>query len=216
MGRQRGGPVSRLMYRVLARCHAWAESGWGGPAVGGWSLLQGSVMPGPSDAVLVPLGLSDPGRVFRLAAWASLGATMGGTVAWLIGHAGFDQIGAPMLQFMGLSPRLLARSRGAFVDHGWQLVLVSTISPLSTKAICVAAGAFGVPFWQFVPALAIGRAARFFGIALLMRLAGPRVLDWLARRVGVPPVSGIVVDAAAPAQPLTPGAVPVAPRSPRR
>ena len=35
-----------------------ACSGWGGPAVGTWGLLQGSVMPGPTDMVLVPLGLA--------------------------------------------------------------------------------------------------------------------------------------------------------------
>lgn len=192
-GDGRGGPLARLVYRLLARCHQWAESGWGGAAVGGWGFLQGSVVPGPSDAVLIPLGIADPGRVYRLAAWATLGATLGGLVAYLIGLTAFDQLGRPLLELIGVSPARLAASRDAFARHGWQLVLLSTVSPLSTKAICLAAGAFGVPAWQFAPALLAGRALRFLAIALAVRLAGPRMLDWLSRRVGVAPLTSVSV-----------------------
>lgn len=188
-GAGRGGPLARLVYRLLARCHQWAESGWGGPTVAGWGFLQGSVVPGPSDALLIPFGVSDPSRAFRLAAWATLGATLGGLVAYTIGFAAFEQLGRPLLELVGVSPARLAGSREAFARHGLQLVLLSTVSPLSTKAICVAAGAFGMPALLFAPALLAGRALRFFGIAILLRFAGPRVLDWLSRRVGVPPLT---------------------------
>lgn len=201
VGRRPGGPLARLVYRLLARCHDWAESGWGGAAVGGWGLLQGSVVPGPSDAVLIPLGIADPSRVFRLAGWATLGATLGGLIAYLIGLVAFEQLGLPLLELVGMSPARLAASRDTFARHGWQLVLLSAVSPLSTKAICVAAGAFGVPAWQFAPALAAGRALRFFGIALLVRMAGPRVLDWLSRRVGAPPVTSVTASAAGEVEP---------------
>lgn len=156
--------------------------------MGGWALLQGSVVPGPSDALIVPLGISDPGRVFRLALWAVVGATVGGTIAYLIGAAAFVELGHPLLGVLGVSPARLEASRGAFQRHGWQLVAVSAVSPLPTKAVCVAAGAFGMPLWQFVPAIVVGRALRFFGLALILRTAGPGLLDWLSRRVGVPPV----------------------------
>ncbi len=189
-----GGWLARLAYRTLARCHAWAESGWGGLAVAGWGVLQGSVVPGPSDAVLIPLGIADPGRVFRLAAWATLGATLGGLIAYTIGLTSFDQLGRPLLDLMGVSPVRLDASRAAFARHGWQLVLLSTMSPLSTKAICLAAGAFGVPPWQFAPALLVGRGLRFLAIALVIRLAGPRLLNWLSRRVGHAPLTYLSPD----------------------
>lgn len=189
-----GGWISRLAYRMLARCHEWAESGWGGLAVAGWGLLQGSVVPGPSDAVLIPLGIADPRRVFRLAAWATLGATVGGLIAYTIGLTSFDQLGRPMLDLMGVSPARLDASRAAFARHGWQIVVLSTMSPLSTKAICLAAGAFGVPPWQFVPALLVGRGVRFFAVALVMRFAGPRLLDWLSKRVGSAPLTSVSLD----------------------
>lgn len=184
-----GGWLSRLIYRVLRLCHRWAESGWGGPAVGSWGFLQASLVPGPTDTLLVPLGLSDPGRVFRLAAWATLGATLGGVAAYLIGVHGFDALGRPMLEFMGVSERTLVASQDAFARRGWIFVLLSTVSPLSSKVVCLAAGAFGVPIWQFAPALLAGRMVRYFAIAAVLRYAGPRVLDAIAHRVGVPPVA---------------------------
>jgi hypothetical protein len=69
------------------------------------------------------------------------------------------------------------------------LVALSTVSPLSSKVVCLAAGAFGVPVWQFVPALAAGRLARYGTLAVLIRVAGPRFLDALSRRVGVRPAT---------------------------
>lgn len=184
-----GGWLSRSIYRLLRACHRWAESGWGGPAVGSWGFLQGSVVPGPTDTLLVPLGLSDPGRVFRLAAWATLGATLGGLAAYLVGVYSFDSLGRPLLEFMGMSERVLLASQGTFARRGWIIVLLSTVSPLSSKVVSLAAGAFGVPLWQFAPALLAGRMVRFFVIAAVLRFAGPRVLDAIAHRVGVPPVA---------------------------
>jgi membrane protein YqaA with SNARE-associated domain len=167
--------------------------------VGAWGLLQGSAVPGPSDGVFLPLALSDPAAAFRLALWATLGASAGGLLAYGIGAGAFEEVGRPLLHLVGVSDRMLATSRGAFEHRGWWLVLLSTISPLPTKAVCIGAGAFGVPLWAFLPALAAGRALRFLTLATLVRLAGPGLLDWLSRRAG--------------ARPITAGADPSPPRS---
>lgn len=182
-GRRRGGPVARFVYGLLVRCHRLAESGWGGAAIGGWAVLQGSVVPGPSDALLIPLGISDPGRVFRLASWAVLGATVGGVIAYLIGALAFVEVGRPLLEFVGVSPERLEGSRAVFERHGWQLVALSAISPLPTKAVCIAAGAFDMPIWLFISAILTGRGMRFYGLAAVIRLASPRLLNWLTSRV---------------------------------
>jgi membrane protein YqaA with SNARE-associated domain len=171
---------------VFAVFHRWAESGWAGGAVGTWAFLQGSVVPGPSDALLLPLGLSDPQRVFRLALWATLGATLGGVLAYGIGRLAFDEIGRPALGLMGVSEGTLLRSRGLFERRGWAIVALSAISPLSTKVVCLAAGSFGVPPLQFVAGLLGGRAARFLLVATLVRFAGERITDRLQRKFGRP------------------------------
>ncbi|HEU4630586.1 MAG TPA: VTT domain-containing protein [Gemmatimonadaceae bacterium] len=154
-------------------------------------------MPGPTDAVFLPLAVADPGAALRLALWAVAGTSAGGLLAYGIGAQAFDEVGRPLLHLVGVSDRMLDTSRAAFERRGWLLVLLSTISPLPSKAVCIGAGAFGVPVALFVPALVAGRMLRFGTLAVVVRLAGPRLLDWLSRRAGVPPATTRI-----PARPL--------------
>lgn len=180
----RGNRVRRALLRVYGTLHRWGESGWAGSAVGTWGLLQGSVVPGPSEALFIPLGLADPRRALTLAAWATAGATAGGLIAYLIGARLFDTAGVWLLDIFGVSNEMWESSRGLFENRGWAIVVVSTMSPLSTKLVSIAAGAFGVPIGEFALALLAGRGARFMAIGLVVRFAGERLRSFLARRAG--------------------------------
>ena len=170
-----------MLSRLVAALHRWAESGWAGAATATWELFQSSVLPGPSGVVFAPLAIADPPRAPRLAVWGLAGAVAGGCIAYLIGAHAFDAIGRPMLSALGVGEARIASSESAFARHGWWLVFVSTISPLSTKLTCVAAGAFGLPIIQFLPALLVGRAIRFGVLTVLLRYAGERLESRMSR-----------------------------------
>jgi len=53
-------------------------------------------------------------------------------------HA-FDALGRPMLSALGVGEAKIVASEAAFARHGWWLVFLSTITPLSTKLTCIAA-----------------------------------------------------------------------------
>jgi membrane protein YqaA with SNARE-associated domain len=175
------GGLRGLACRVLATLQRWAESGWAGPATAGWTYAQGAALPGPADALLVPFGLADPRRVYYLAIWALAGSTLGGITAYLAGAFAFQEVVAPVLNVFGIDPRELASFRTLFARHGWMLVVISSVSPFPSKLVSVSAGAFGIPFPIFALALGMGRAARFFTIALLIHLAGERIAKWWRR-----------------------------------
>lgn len=139
-------------------------------------------MPGPSGAVFAPLAVADPPRAPRLAGYAAIGAIAGGCIAYLIGARAFEGVGRTLLSLLGVGAARIAASQAMFDRHGWLLVFVSTISPLSTKLTCVAAGAFGLPLVQFLPALIIGRLLRFGALTVLLRFAGERLAARLAKR----------------------------------
>jgi membrane protein YqaA with SNARE-associated domain len=179
-----GNRVRRALMALIARLHRWAESGAAGPAVCVWSTMQGSVVPGPSEALFLPLGLADPPRALPLAAWATAGATVGGLFAYAIGAFAFDSVGAPLLGLFGVGPPMLARLEGLFETRGAEIILLSTLSPISTKLVCIGAGAFGVPFPEFALALVAGRAARFFAIGLVLRFAGEGLMRRIEKRLG--------------------------------
>jgi hypothetical protein len=75
----RGGRVRRALVALLARLHRWAESGHAGAPVCTWNALQGSVVPGPSEGLLIPLGVADPPRAPGAGALGRAGATAGGS-----------------------------------------------------------------------------------------------------------------------------------------
>lgn len=171
-----------MLLRLIAALHRWAESGWAGTATAIWEILQSSVVPGPSGAVFAPLAVADPDRAPELAVWGAAGAIAGGCIAFLIGAQAFAELGRPILSALGVSAATLATTASMFERHGWMIVFVSTISPLSTKLTCIAAGAFGLPVVQFIPALVVGRIIRFAVLTVLLRLAGERIEARLARR----------------------------------
>jgi membrane protein YqaA with SNARE-associated domain len=181
-----GNRVRRALVSLVARLHRWAESGSAGSAVCTWGALQGSVVPGPSDALFLPLGLADSRRAMRLAAWATLGATAGGLIAYAIGAFAFDSVGRPLVSLFGVGPARWASFESLFLRRGAMLVLLSTLSPLSTKLVCIGAGAFGVPFGPFALALGAGRAGRFAVLGLVVRFAGDRLVGWVERKLGRP------------------------------
>jgi membrane protein YqaA with SNARE-associated domain len=55
------------------------------------------------------------------------------------------------------------------VDHGWLFILGSTLTPISSKAVSIGAGAVGMPFPLFALALGLGRVIRFSIDATLVR-----------------------------------------------
>jgi membrane protein YqaA with SNARE-associated domain len=170
--------------RVLVALHRVAEAGWATTAVGVWGFLQASVVPGPVDGVLVPLGLADPRRAWRFAWSALVGCALGALVAYAIGAVAFESIGRPILDWLDVSAREMENARAMFKQKGLWIVLLSTVTPLSTKLVSIGAGAFGIPVLPFVATIAAGRAVRYATVAFVVRYFGDHVERYVVRRYG--------------------------------
>jgi membrane protein YqaA with SNARE-associated domain len=184
--RARAGPPRppSAAVRALAALHRLAEAGWAATAVAAWALLQGSVVPGPVDGVIVPLGLADPRRVWQFAWSALVGSTLGALVAYTIGAVAFEGVGRTVLGWLGVGTPEIEQVRGMFQEKGIWLVLLSTVTPLSTKFVAIAAGAFGIPVIPFLGAIAAGRALRYSVVAVVVRYFGDRTERFVESRYG--------------------------------
>jgi membrane protein YqaA with SNARE-associated domain len=176
--------LSNGAVRALAQLHRLAEAGWAATAVGAWALLQASVVPGPVDGVIVPLGLADPKRAWRFAWSALVGATIGAVVAYTIGSLAFEGVGRALLGWLGVTGPEIEQFRALFKVQGLWLVLLSTVTPLSGKLVAIAAGAFGVPVLPFLATIVIGRAVRYGTVAAVVRYFGDRVERYIEKRYG--------------------------------
>ena len=167
--------------RIYLTVHAWAETGWATSAIGAWAFLQASVVPGPVEAFFLPLALADRKRVWRFASAAILGSSLGALLAFGIGYFAFDSIGARIIELLGFDGTDVARSRALFAAHGWMLVFVATVTPISLKLSSILAGAFGVPFPHFAAAVFTGRALRFLATGAVVYYAGERLSRFVTR-----------------------------------
>lgn len=177
--------IGRLFVRLYAALHGLAERGWAATAIGTWAFLQSALVPGPVDALLVPLGIADPPKAYRFAWAAVFGAVMGALVSFAAGALAYDTVGIRVLDLFGVEGQGIEVWRGRFQRQGWWVVFLSTITPVSAKLVSVAAGAFGMPLWQFLGAMLIGRTLRFLTVAFAVRRFGRSLDGWVQRRYGM-------------------------------
>ena len=88
---------------VMNALYRWAESGWSRTAVFIWGVLQGAVVPGPADGLVIPLTIADPRRAYKLAVSAMVGSIIGGIGAWYIGSHLFAEVGTMVLGWLGMT-----------------------------------------------------------------------------------------------------------------
>ncbi|MBA3889299.1 MAG: DedA family protein [Gemmatimonadaceae bacterium] len=177
--------IGRWFVRLYAALHGLAERGWAATAIGTWSFLQSALVPGPVDALLVPLGIADPPKAYRFAWAAVFGAVLGTLVGYTAGALAYDTVGIWVLNLFGVEGEGIDVWRGRFQRQGWWVVFLSTMTPVSAKLVSVAAGAFGMPLWQFLGAMFIGRTIRFLTVAFVVRRFGRSMDGWVQRRYGV-------------------------------
>jgi membrane protein YqaA with SNARE-associated domain len=174
----------RRVLRIMNVLYRWAESGWARTAVMGWGIVQGAVVPGPADGLVIPLTIADPRRAYKLAIVAAIGSIIGGIGAWYIGSHLFAEVGGTVLAWVGMTEPRLELTRSLVERYGWMIIAFSAIAPISTKTVCISAGVLAMPLPEFVMGIAIGRVTRFFAIATILKFAGERLRIWLTRRTG--------------------------------
>lgn len=165
------------LFRTMER---WANAGWANRVVFGWGVLQATFVPGPVDLLFVPLAIAKPQNAYRLALVAAAGTIIGSVALYWVGATALAQLSGPLANWLGVGANELGRMEQLLDRYGWLAILASTVSPLSTKLISVASGAFDVPFVAFAAAVSAGRIARVLLLAYLVHHGGAKlVARWL-------------------------------------
>jgi membrane protein YqaA with SNARE-associated domain len=146
------------------------------------SVADASFFPVPPFALLVPMVLARPKDWWRLALWGTLASLVGGVAGYYLGK-GLGIAAAELLN-VDLNFRVQrfgidAKAGDLITGNFWLLALACSISPLPFKVVSIGSGILGATFPAFMAASVIGRSVRFFLVAGLMRVAGPRARKWL-------------------------------------
>lgn len=145
---------------------------------------ESAFFPIPPDVMLAPMTLARPERAWHYALLTTLASVVGGVLGYLIGALFIDSL-LPWLHELGYYGGYL-KVRGWFEAYGFWAILFAGFAPVPYKLFTIAAGALAMPLLPFVLASAVGRGARFFLIAGLVRALGPvfeqrllKYLDWI-------------------------------------
>ena len=141
--------------------------------LGALSFAESSFFPIPPDIMLAPMALARPDHAWRYALLTTVTSVLGGVLGYVIGLFLFEQI-QPFLIQWGYWGRY-QQVGDWFTQWGFWAIFLAGFSPVPYKLFTIGAGAISMAFAPFVLASVIGRGARFFLVASLMRWGGARM-----------------------------------------
>ena len=147
------------------------------------TLLEATVFPAPTEALLLTLCISRPKRSWAFGLLAAVGSVAGGIVGYHLGASLYDEIARPLIAALGLAHYVPFVST-AYRENLWLALGSSGYTPVPYMLYTMMAGAFGFPLDSFAAASFIGRALKYIPIAVLAVLFGPGVRRILKRYAG--------------------------------
>ncbi|MDW8335473.1 MAG: YqaA family protein [Tepidimonas sp.] len=171
----------RLFAPLYDRALQWARHRHAPRYLGVLSFAESSFFPVPPDVMLAPMALAQPERAWRLAWLTTWTSVLGGLAGYLIGWLALAAI-EPWLRGSSYGPAY-QQAVAWFDAWGAWAVFVAGFSPIPYKVFTIAAGALAMPLLPFTLASLIGRGARFFLVAALMRWGGARMEPLLRRHI---------------------------------
>jgi len=171
----------RLFSRLLDIVMGWAEHRHASYYLAGLSFAESSFFPIPPDVMLAPMTLAKPEKAWQFALVTTIASVVGGIAGYLIGMFAFELV-EPLLHRAGYWNRYLD-AREWFAVWGVWVVFLAGFSPIPYKIFTITAGVVGMVFLPFVVASFVGRGARFFLVAWLMRIGGSKMEDILKKYI---------------------------------
>jgi membrane protein YqaA with SNARE-associated domain len=168
--------VRRLYEWVLS----WANTPYGLPALFVLAFTESSFFPIPPDVLLIALALALPSKAYRFAMWCTIGSVLGGMFGYLLGFALWSSV-EPLLIPHVFSVEKFAEVCGIYDDWGVVFVFVAGFSPIPYKIFTVAGGVAQINFVAFVLTSIVGRGARFYLVAWVIRRYGDLARDLIDR-----------------------------------
>lgn len=170
-----------------------ADSPRGAWALGLISFFEAIIFPIPPDFFLMAILAGNSAR--RWAWWAlvtSVGSVLGGLVSYGIGYLFFDSFGEKIIDAYNIGDQFGAAQK-LFTENAFWAVLVSAVTPLPDKLFNLVAGLFKVNPLVFLAAYIIARSARFFLVAVLMKLFGARLARVMYKHLSILSIVFLIV-----------------------
>ncbi|MBP7675421.1 MAG: DedA family protein [Thermoanaerobaculia bacterium] len=136
------------------------------------AVVESSVFPIPPDVLLIAIVASSPRLWLRSAALCTAGSVIGAAGGYLIGAAFMATLGQSIVEFYNAQHHWAKVVELYNGEWGIWFLAAAAFTPIPYKVATIAAGATGMAFVPFLLVSLVGRAARFFLVAALLRVFG--------------------------------------------
>ncbi len=184
----------KLFSALYDRVLRWAKHPHAERYLATLSFAESSFFPIPPDVMMIPMVLARPDRGWWLASLTTLFSVVGGIAGYFIGLWGFELV-EPIIHQAGYWTRFEMVVEW-FGEWGIWIVFIAGFSPIPYKLFTISAGMLQMMFIPFIIASIIGRGARFYLVAGLIRWGGSEMEQKLRRyidRIGWAVVALIVI-----------------------
>ncbi len=173
---------------MLRRLYDWvmslAATRHADRALGAIAFIESSVFPIPPDALIIPMVLAERSKWLRIATIATVGSVLGAFLGYAIGALFFDLLGEPILAFYGKADAF-AEMTARYNEWGGWAVLFAALTPFPYKVLTIFSGVTGLNLVVFTLVSIIGRGARFFLVAYLLRRYGAPIQGFIEKNLGI-------------------------------
>ncbi|GJE10452.1 hypothetical protein FOHLNKBM_1486 [Methylobacterium longum] len=171
---------------MLRRLYAWILALSDRPSapyvLGAVAFAESSFFPVPPDAMLVPMAVSRPDRVWLYATIATVASVLGGLVGYAIGALLFDSLGEWLIRVYGLQ-NSAATFQESYARYGHWVILLKGLTPIPYKLVTITSGLAHYSLFWFTVLSVITRGARFFILAGLLGRYGIQIRGVLDRHL---------------------------------
>ncbi len=168
------GILRRLYDWVLS----WAHKKYSSVALFVLSFAEASFFPVPPDVLQMALSVSRPKKSFFYALISSIGSVLGGIFGYFIGLFLFDIIGIFIINTLGYQAQFQTVGN-IYKSYAFLAILTAAFTPIPYKVFTIAAGFWQVGLLPLITASILGRSARFFLVASLIYLFGPKIKEFI-------------------------------------
>jgi len=156
------------------------------------ALSESSFFPVPPDVLLIALAVSIPKKSFKYALICTAGSLIGGCLGYLIGWQFMITVGEKIIQFYGLTHKM-QYIKDLYMQYDAWAIGIAGFTPIPYKVFTISAGAFNINFTVFIIASAVSRAARFFLVAWLIYLFGPKIKTFIDKYFNILAITFVVL-----------------------
>jgi membrane protein YqaA with SNARE-associated domain len=171
----------RRLYEWILALAAKPSAPW---ALGAVAFAESSFFPVPPDAMMVPMAVSRPDRVWLYATIATVASVLGGLLGYAIGALLFDSVGLWLFNLYGLADKA-ETFQASYATYGHWVILLKGLTPVPYKLVTITSGFAHYSLFWFMLLSVITRGARFFLLAWLLGRYGIGIRAVLDRHLNV-------------------------------